>query len=350
MFTSGTTGEPKGVMHTPNTITAGSQPIIDELEMTEKDVCHMASTLGHQTGFLYGMQAALRIGGRLVLQEIWDAAHFVKLIEAERITYTMGATPFLADTLAAPNLAHHDTSSLRIFLCGGAPIPQPLAEAATRKLSCRLVPVWGMTEIGIITTVKPRDPAEKICTSDGHAYPGSAVEVRGDDGKPVPVGVEGELVARGPSTFVGYSQGRAFTETFFDAHGWFTTGDRARMDADGFIRISGRSKDLIIRGGENVPVKEVEDVLIRHAKIRTVAVVAVPHARLGEVGCACVIAEAGEPPTLGELCAFLKEQQLTPQFWPEQLIVLAEFPMTPSGKIQKFLLREMAAKASASAT
>ncbi len=345
MFTSGTTGEPKGVMHTPNTISAGSAPIISELQMTSGEVCHMASTLGHQTGFLYGMQSALRIGGRLLLQEVWDASHFVKLIEAERITYTMGATPFLADTLAAPNLEHHDTSSLRIFLCGGAPIPQPLAERATQKLSCRLVPVWGMTEIGIVTTVRPGDPSIKIPTSDGTPYPGSEVEVRDDDGKRSPVGVEGELVARTPATFVGYSQGRAFTEKFFDADGWFTTGDRARMDADGFIRISGRSKDLIIRGGENVPVKEVEDVIIRHAKVRTVAVVAVPHDRLGEIGCACVIPDGTGAPTLEELCAFMAEQQLTRQFWPEQLLVLAEFPMTPSGKIQKFLLREMATKA-----
>jgi len=344
MFTSGTTGEPKGVMHTANTISAGVDPIIRTLGMSSDDVCHMASTLGHQTGFLYGMELALRSCARLVLQETWDAVHFVKLVEAERITVTMGATPFLTDTLAAPNLAHHDTKSLRIFICGGAPIPRPLAERASRELSCRLVPVWGMTETGIVTAVGPRNPAAKISTSDGKPSPGGKVVVRGDDGTPAPVGSQGELWTRTPAMFAGYSQGRAFTERFFDADDWFTTGDRATMDGDGYVRITGRSKDLIIRGGENVPVKEIEDVLIRHPKVRSVALVAIPHARLGEIGCACVVPEAGASPSLEELCAFLKEEQVTPQFWPEQLLVLDELPMTPSGKIQKFRLRELAAE------
>jgi len=342
MFTSGTTGEPKGVMHTPNTIGAGVEPMRRALAMSSGDVCHMASTLGHQTGFLYGMQLALRIGGRLILQEIWDAAHFVKLIEAERVTFTMGATPFLADVLAATNLPYHDTTSLRLFLCGGAPIPQPLAERATRELACRLVPVWGMTELGVVTAVGPEDPAAKTTTSDGRPYAGAELLVRADDGRPTPRGSEGELCARTPAAFVGYSQGRAFTERFFDADGWFSTGDRATMDADGFIRITGRSKDLIIRGGENVPVKEVEDVLLRHPKVRNVALVAAGHPRLGEVGCACLIPAGPVPPTLDEICAFLEAQQVTRQFWPERMLVLEEFPMTPSGKIQKFRLRELA--------
>jgi cyclohexanecarboxylate-CoA ligase len=344
MFTSGTTGEPKGVMHTANTISAAVDPIIRTLGLSGDDVCHMASTLGHQTGFLYGMELALRSCARLVLQETWDAVHFVKLVEAEHITVTMGATPFLADTLAAPNLAHHDTASLRIFICGGAPIPRPLAERASRHFSCRLVPVWGMTETGIVTTVGPRSPAAKISTSDGKPYPGAEVVVRGDDGTPAPLGAEGELWTRTPAMFAGYSQGRAFTEPFFDADGWFTTGDRATIGGDGYVRISGRSKDLIIRGGENVPVKEIEDVLIRHPRVRSVALVAVPHARLGEIGCACVVSETGASLSLEELCAFLKEEQVTPQFWPEQLLVLDELPMTPSGKIQKFRLRELAAE------
>ncbi len=171
MFTSGTTGEPKGVMHTANTISAGADPIRRMLGVSPSDVFHMASTLGHQTGFLYGMQATLRSGARLVLQETWDPVHFVKLVDAERITCSMGATPFLADMLGAPNLADHDTSSLRIFICGGAPIPRPLAETAVERLSCRLVPVWGMTEMGIVTLVSPHHPAAKIADERRHPLP-----------------------------------------------------------------------------------------------------------------------------------------------------------------------------------
>jgi cyclohexanecarboxylate-CoA ligase len=345
MFTSGTTGEPKGVMHTANTISAGADPVRRILGVAPSDVCHMASTLGHQTGFLYGMQLALRSGARLVLQEVWDAVHFVKLVAAERITYTMGATPFLADMLGAPNLADHDTSSLRIFLCGGAPIPRPLAESAMERLSCRLIPVWGMTETGIVTLVSPQDPAAKITASDGSPYPGAEIVVRSDDGEVAPAGVEGELWTRTPAMFAGYSQGRALTARFFDPEGWFSTGDRATADADGYIRITGRSKDLIIRGGENVPVKEIEDVLIRHPGVRNVALVAVFHPRLGEIGCACVVPDGSMRPSLGDLCAFLDERQVTRQFWPEQLLVLDALPLTPSGKVQKFLLREMAAAA-----
>jgi cyclohexanecarboxylate-CoA ligase len=346
IFTSGTTGEPRGVMHTANTISAGADPIRRILGVSASDVCHMASTLGHQTGFLYGMQLALRSGARLVLQETWDPVHFVKLLDAERITYTMGATPFLADTLGAPNLADHDTSSLRIFLCGGAPLPRPLAERAIERLSCRLVPVWGLTETGIVTLVSPEDPAAKIAESDGTPYPGAAIAVRSEDGKAAPAGVEGDLWTRTPAMFVGYSQGRSFTARFFDDEGWFDTGDRATVDADGFIRITGRSKDLIIRGGENVPVKEIEDVLIRHPGVRNVALVAVPHPRLGEIGCACVVPDGSARLSLGELCEFLDEQRVTRQFWPEQLLMLDALPLTPSGKVQKFLLREMAAAAS----
>jgi acyl-CoA synthetase (AMP-forming)/AMP-acid ligase II len=279
MFTSGTTGEPKGVMHTANTISAGADPIRWILGVSSPDVCHIASTLGHQKGFLYGLQLALRSGARLVLQETWDPVHFVKLLDAERITYTMGATPFLAETLGAPNLADHDTSSLRIFLCGGAPIPRPLAKRAVEGLACRLVPVWGMTETGIVTLVSPGDPAAKIAESDGSPYPGVEVSVRDEDGKSAPAGVEGDLWVRTPAIFAGYSQGRPLTARFFDNEGWFDTGDRAIADTDGFIRITGRSKDLIICGGENVPVKEIEDVLTRHPGVRNVALVAVPHPR-----------------------------------------------------------------------
>jgi cyclohexanecarboxylate-CoA ligase len=343
MFTSGTTGEPKGVMHTPNTLSAGVRPLIAALGLRSDDVWHMGSTLGHQTGFLYGFHTPVHLGASIVFQEVWDAARFVEWIETEKVTFTMGATPFLADTVREVSGSKRDVSSLRIFICGGAPIPQPLAEKAGEVLPCRLAPVWGMTEVGIVTTVFHDDPAARVATTDGRALPGSEVLVRDADGRPAAAGEEGDLYARGAATFAGYVQGRRFTETFFDDEGWFSTGDRARMDEQGFIRISGRSKDLIIRGGENVPVKEVEDVLLRHPRVRNVAVVAAPHPRLGEVGCACVVAE-GEPPTLAELTAFLESEKVTRQFWPEKILVLDEFPMTPSGKVQKFRLRELAAK------
>lgn len=341
IFTSGTTGEPKGVLHTANTLAAAVLGIIDGQGIGADDVVHMASTFGHQTGFLFGVRLPFYAAARAVYQDTWDPAEFVRLVERERITATMGATPFLADTLRAPNLSDHDIGSLRLFLCGGAPIPPSLAVAAGRVLPCRLVPLWGMSENGAVTMTRPEGDPRTIVASDGAALPGMEVTVRDESGLDLPPGEEGLLYACGAFTFAGYVQGRAFTEACFTADGWFDTGDRARIDGDGYIRISGRTKDIIIRGGENVPVKEVEDVLLRHPAVRNVAVIGAADERLGEVGCACVIPEPGATLTMEELRAFLGEQQLTRQFWPERIELLDEFPMTPSGKIQKYRLREI---------
>ena len=345
MFTSGTTGEPKGVLHTPNTLAAAIDTSARIQGLNADDVFHMASTFGHQTGFLYGVLAPLRLGARAVYQDRWDANQFVELAEQEHVTFTMGATPFLADVARVPGLAERKGLALRLFACAGAPIPRPLARDFSQALPrCRLLPAWGMTENGMVTGVFPGDPADKVTGTDGRCYPGMEVIVRGEDNRPVPVGVQGELYARGPFTFVGYVQGNRFTEQFFDDDGWFATGDRAVVDQDGFIRITGRSKDVIIRGGENLPVKEIEDTLLRHPAVRSVAVVGLPHPRLGEIACACVVPEPETDFTLAEMRGFLEREKMTRQYWPERVELMDRFPMTPAGKVQKFRLREKLAQ------
>ena len=341
IFTSGTTGEPKGVMHTHNTLWAANKAMIDVQSYTRDDVFHMASTFAHQTGLLFGARLFAQVGATGVFQDVWDAAAFVDMIERERITSSAGAAPFLADVLRVGGLESRDLSSWRVFGCFGAPIPLPLLEEARRHLPCRVMPGWGMSEVGLVTSTSPGDPAEKAMTTDGKALPSMAVRVVDEAGTDVAPDEEGDLLCTGCGEFVGYVQGRAFTAASYADGGWFMTGDRARIDSDGFIRITGRTKDLLIRGGENVPVKEIEDVLIRHPKVRTAAVVGAPHERLGEVGCAFVVAD-GEPPTMAELRDHFGRAGVTRQFWPEQLHVLDEMPMTPSGKIQKFKLRELA--------
>ena len=338
MFTSGTTGQPKGVLHCQYSLDACVAVFLETVLVGAGPTVHMASTLGHQTGYLCGVRMPLTTGRTVVYQDAWDAAEFSRLIETHGINVSMGATPFLSDLLAVPDLAERDLSSFERFLCAGAAIPIPVLERARELLPCDVLPGWGMTEVGLMTVGRPGDPFEHLLT-DGRAAPHTEVRVIDDDGKPV-IGEEGDLQCRGHVAFIGYLQGRDVTEAAWP-DGWFDTGDRAIMAESGHIRISGRTKDLVIRGGENIPVKEVEDVLLGHPAVQAVAIVGRPHERLGEIACACVIpADPASPPTLADLTDLLAAEDVTRQFWPEAVHVVSEFPMTPSGKVQKYLLRQ----------
>lgn len=350
IFTSGTTGEPKGVMHTHNTMVAANDPLPERLGVGPDSVLHMASTLAHLTGFLYGARLNVQNGATCVLQDVWDPERFVELIAEHRISYTSAATPFLHDLLSAANLAEHDTSSLVRFCCMGAPIPRAIVREAKVKLP-ELVVVggWGQTEEGLVTIGIPGDPEDKIIETDGYPWPG--MEIRVVDpltGADRPAGEEGALQVRGPFLFVGYAERLDLTREQMrapapgdDRGEWFDTGDLAFLDPEGYLRISGRTKDVIIRGGENIPVAYVENLLYEHPSLDAVAVIAVPDPRLQERACACVVLRAGvEEFTFSQMQEFLAAKGVAKQYWPEQLRVLPQFPTTPSGKIQKFQLRE----------
>jgi len=342
IFTSGTTGEPKGVMHTPNTALATLYPLIERLGFTERDVLFMASTLGHQTGYLYGHCMNLLLGATAVWMDIWNAEEAARIIETERVTFTMGATPFLRDLTYTR--AARDMSSLRVFISAGAPIPRQLVKDARDRLRCVISAGWGMTENGLVTCNGLDDPEEKACTTDGSPLPGMELSVVDESGTPVAPGVEGDLLVRGPFQFVGYFKRPQFTADGHTADGWFKTGDRATLDHDGYVSITGRTKDIIIRGGENIPVVEIENLLYTHPKISGVAVVAMADPRLGERCCAVVIPRDGQPLTLAEITTFLEGHQLARHKFPERLELVPEFPMTPSGKIQKYRLRQLVAE------
>ncbi|MBI2013932.1 MAG: AMP-binding protein [Candidatus Rokubacteria bacterium] len=342
IFTSGTTGEPKGVMHTPNTVLANINPVIERLRFSERDILLMSSTFAHQTGYLYGYCLTLVLGATGVWLDVWNAAEAARLIEAERVTFTMGATPFLQDLTYVPG--RHDLASLRLFISAGAPIPRPLVRDARARLGCAISPGWGMTENGLVTCNGLDDAEAKVVTTDGCPHPGMELRLADDDGTGLPPGPEGELLVRGPSQFVGYFKRPEFTHESYTPDGWFRTGDRGALDRDGYLSITGRSKDLIIRGGENIPVVEVENELFAHPKIASVAIVGMPDPRLGERACAFVIPKPGESVTLAELVQYLEGRQLARQKFPERLEIVAEFPMTPSGKVQKFRLRQLVAE------
>ncbi|KAA9159360.1 AMP-binding protein [Amycolatopsis acidicola] len=340
IFTSGTTGEPKGVMHTHNTAIAANNPLPARLGITPDSVLHMASTLAHLTGFLYGARLSVQNGATCVLQDVWDARRFVELTAEHGITYTSAATPFLHDLLAAPNLAEHDLSSLQRFCCMGAPIPRALVREARRKLPGLVVlGGWGQSEDALVTLGIPGDPDEKLIDTDGYPWPGMRIRVVDANGAELPPDTEGRLQVAGPFLFVGYAERLEMTRAGFDGD-WFDTGDLATIDADGYLRIAGRTKDVIIRGGENIPVAYVENVLYEHPDIDAAAVVAIPDPRLQERACACVVLKPGAAElTFEKLRTFLAEKGVAKQYWPERLEVLDELPRTASGKIQKFQLR-----------
>ena len=340
-YTSGTTGQPKGVMHTSNTLVACVGPGPCRLGLSADAVILMASPLAHQTGYLYGLLMPLVLHARTVLQDVWDAERAARIIHDEQVTFTIGATPFLADLSHTDALDRYPTYSLQTFVTAGAPVPRVLVQTATRRLGTNVAAGWGMSESGLVTCTLPGDPPEKIYGTDGGPWAGMEVRVVDEARNPAPPGVSGDLQARGAANFVGYLKRPEAYAT--DDEGWFDTGDIASMDESGYIRITSRAKDLIIRGGENVPVVEVEELLYRHRAVRDAAIVAMPDPRLGERGCLFVTLRPGESLDFEEMRRHLEERQLARQYWPERLEIIDEMPRTPSGKIQKFKLREIAA-------
>ncbi len=345
IYTSGTTGEPKGVMHSANTVMANIVPYAQRLRLDAEDVVLMASPMAHQTGFMYGLMMPILLKASVVLQDIWEPKKAIELIRTEGVTFTMASTPFLTDLAKTVTETGQGVPSLRTFLCAGAPIPGPLVEQARAALGAKIVSAWGMTENGAVTLTKLDDDDERSFSTDGCPLPGVEVQVVDGDDKPLPVGETGRLMLRSCSNFGGYLHRPHLNGT--DADDWFDTGDLARIDAQGYIRITGRSKDVIIRGGENIPVVEIESLLYRHPAVAMAAIVAYPDERLGERACAVVVPKTGQTIDLPEVVEYLKAQKVAVQYIPERLVVMDAMPATPSGKIQKFKLRELMRQAAA---
>ncbi len=341
LYTSGTTGEPKGVLHSSNTLFANIRPYAERLHLGSDDVVFMASPMAHQTGFLYGLMMPVYLQAPAVLQDVWDPRFAAQVAAAERPTFTMASTPFLADLVDIAAEHGEALASLRVFAAAGAPIPSILVEKASQAMGAQVVSAWGMSETGAVTMTFPEDDTERATHTDGCALPYMEVRVLDDHGQQVPAGVEGHLQVRGASLFLGYLKRPEWYTV--DPDGWFDTGDLAQMDTCGYIRITGRTKDVVIRGGENIPVVEIENLIYTHPAVTSVALVGCPDERLGERVCAYVTLHEGEPAlSLAELVSFLLEHRLSKNYLPEYLEVLPALPRTPSGKIQKFKLRELA--------
>lgn len=349
IFTSGTTGEPKGVMHTSNTLYSNIVPYAKRLNLTENDVVLMASPMAHQTGFMYGLIMPIELNAKVILQDVWEVSQAVELIHQHQVSFTMASTPFLND-LSNTVAEHHDqVNSLKTFLCAGAPIPGPLVQKARETLGVKVISAWGMTECGAITTTLISDEDERSYNTDGVALPGVEIKITNKQGQQKAVNEAGRLMIRSCSSFGGYLKRSHLNDT--DQDDWFDTGDIAYQDEQGYIRICGRKKDVIIRGGENIPVAEIESLLYKHPNIAVIAIVAYPDERLGERACAIVkLKDPTQQLRFTEMVEFLKTHNLAMQYIPERLEIWDEIPMTPSGKIQKFKLRDLLLKSTESVT
>lgn len=342
LFTSGTSGEPKGVLHRGDVLARAALLQARHLRLGEADRIFVPSPLAHQTGFLYGMWLALCLGAPQILLESWDPVRALAGLAEWQGSFVQAATPFLADLTQAVEEGTPPPRSLRIFIATGTAVPRALAGRASGLLSTSVCGAFGTTEGCLAALGSPDDPPQKASGTDGRALQGVRLRICDEAGHELPAGREGHFQTCSPTMFEGYLEHPEWTAAAFTADGWYRTGDLAMLDGEGYLHVTGRVKDVVNRGGEKVPVAEIEQLLHEHASVREVAIVAMPDARLGERACAFVVARGPGRFDLPALQSFLDERRVAKPYWPERLELVAELPKTPSGKIQKYLLREWA--------
>ena len=343
MYTSGTTGKPKGVMHTHYGFDHRTRAMGEAWSIGPDDVVFMPSPVTHITGAFWVFDMPWVRGCRSVLIDVWAADDGIRCIEDNGCTVSGGATPFLQQILDTAQAQPGVLSKLRLFFCGGTTVsPDLILQASATFPGCLFFRAYGSTEMTTATLgIHEAAQAELGAHTDGEIiYP---VEFRllDGNGKPVPDGAEGEIWARGPGLFVGYLHPED-NQGAFDADGFFDMGDLGQRVHGDYIVITGRKKDIIIRSGENISPKEVEDVLYTHPAVAEVAIVAMPSAATGEKGCAFIIARPGQSIDMAEIKRFLDGAGLARQKFPEHLVVVDDLPRVPSGKVKKDVLRRQA--------
>jgi len=340
LYTSGTTGEPKGVMHSYNTLYSNLDPYIEVTGLGRDDVILSASPMAHLTGFAYLCMMPVVLNATAITLDVWEPKTALRIARQEGVTFGMAAAVFASDLCRAVEEGEAPAPSFKTFVSAGAPIPPVVVERTHRLLGIRLCSAWGMTECGAVTLTEPARALEKSAVSDGRPLRGIEISVRDAEGRPLSPYQTGKLYIRGASLFGGYLKRPHLNAT--DEEGWFDTGDLAFVDEEGYLRINGRSKDIIIRGGENLPVMEIENILYAHPAIAACAVVGYPDERLGERACAFVVLKPGATFDFAEMVRWFEERKTARQYIPERLEIVESMPATPSGKIQKFKLRELA--------
>jgi cyclohexanecarboxylate-CoA ligase len=336
LFTSGTTGDPKGALHSQNTLYAGIKAYSDVLGMDESLVKASPHTNMHYVGFVQNLLTPLQLGGTALVPSGWDPELFLDMFEEHGVTFFYGGPGFVAQLLRAQQARPRDVSTLRYIVAGSAPVPPTLVEQVTEILGVPLYSLWGMTENGPVTMTRRDDPADWSAHSDGRATGGMQVRIEKIAGS---TDGSGPLWVRGPAQCLGYYKNDAAYAEDLDADGWFSTGDLARDDGRGGIRIAGRTKDIIMHTSFNVPVADIENVLIRHPRVAEIALIGIPDEATVERICAVVVPE-GEPPSLADLIAYLREAGVGELYLPEFCEIVDSLPRTATGKVRKVELRE----------
>ncbi|GGA39438.1 AMP-binding protein [Psychrobacillus lasiicapitis] len=342
-YTSGTTGFPKGVMLTHKNVVNNGQLVGDYIHLTENDRLCIPVPFFHCFGCVMGTIASVTHGTTMVIIEQFNPEKVLQMVQDEKCTALHGVPTMFIAELNHPDFAQFNLKSLRTGIMAGSICPIEVMKKVIEDMGLSEITIaYGQTESSpVITQTKTDDAIEKRVSTVGKAHPG--VEVKIIDpvtGEDTPAGVPGELCTRGYLVMKGYYKNEEATKSAIDAEGWLHTGDIAVMDEEGYIDITGRMKDMVIRGGENIYPKEVEEFLYQHPSIQDVQVVGVPDPKYGEELMAWVILKAGESLTIEQLKDFCKGK-ISHHKIPKYIEFIDAYPMTASGKIQKFLLREM---------
>ena len=342
VYTSGTTSRPKGCVHTFNTYCSGSRALVGPFGYTETDVQFGPSPIAHTTGLVTSVLLPLLTGASTHVMAKWDPARGIDEIQRFGCTAAVTAPTFLHTLLAEYDAERHDLSTLRLWTCAGAPIPAAVVKQASATLpNIKVLSLYGRSENLVTTTCSVTDDVSRALTSDGRAVPGSEVQIVDDNGNEVPRGTEGDIAYRGPAHMIEYLANPEETAALFTKDGFSKSGDLGKMTADGYVRVTGRTKDIVIRGGMNISVREIEEHLAHHPALNAFSVVGMPDERLGERVCCYLVTKPGHDTlTVEDLREFLLAEGMPIQKTPERVVAVDSLPMTATGKVLKHELRK----------